>query len=146
MDSSNYHLSASSISDYNCIRSNVIESSRGVIIYVKDYLPANIRKILTDQEFLESVWFDIELDSQNKYPFVGIYRSPNSSTENTIHLFSLLDTVCNENYNHKVILGDFNFPGINWSLWTTSCYENQVEFQFLECVRDNFRSTYNSSH
>ena len=94
---------------YNCFRSNVNKSSRGVIIYAKDYLPTNIRKDLTDHEFLENVWVDLEFDSQNKYLFGGIYRSPYSSTENTFHLFRLPDTVFNENYTHKVILGISTF-------------------------------------
>ena len=55
IDSSSIFLSEVSISGYKSFSSNVCESSRGVIIYVKQYLPASLRMDLTNHNFLESV-------------------------------------------------------------------------------------------
>lgn len=37
-----------------------------------------------------------------------------------------------------MLVGDFNFPSIDWSDWTTSESNNHVSFKFIECLRDNF--------
>ena len=39
---------------------------------------------------------------------------------------------------HKIIIGNFNFPEINWINWVTNTSENHCSFRFLECIRDNF--------
>lgn len=138
MNSCNIFPSELSIVGYNCFRSNVSKSTRGVVIFVKNTISANLRKDLTDNEYLESVWVDIAIDSKNMFLLGGIYRSPNSSQDNTMKLFQLLNETCNEKYTHKIILGDFNFPDIDWNNWTTTVSENHVAFKFLECIRDNF--------
>ena len=43
-------------------------------------------------------------------------------------------------YNYTVILGDFNYPCIDWNEWTTLHNELHSEFQFIECLRDNYLS------
>ena len=42
------------------------------------------------------------------------------------------------NYLHKIIVGDFNFPEIDWSNWMTTTNENHNSFRFFECLRDNY--------
>ena len=37
-----------------------------------------------------------------------------------------------------IIVGDFNFPGIDWSDWTTVHSENHISYKFIELLRDNF--------
>ena len=39
-----------------------------------------------------------------------------------------------------VIVGDFNFPGIDWNNWSMEHNENHITFKFLELLRDNFMS------
>ena len=41
-------------------------------------------------------------------------------------------------YTSTVILGDFNFPEIDWNTWAVSKNENHPAFHFIECIRDNF--------
>ncbi|WAR26475.1 hypothetical protein MAR_012179, partial [Mya arenaria] len=41
-------------------------------------------------------------------------------------------------FDHLVILGDFNFPEIDWSTWTVHRNETHPAFSFVECLRDNF--------
>jgi hypothetical protein len=33
-------------------------------------------------------------------------------------------------------MGDFNFKKINWNTWSTSFPETQIDFKFMEKVRD----------
>ena len=37
-----------------------------------------------------------------------------------------------------LIAGDFNMKHINWSYYTTIHSETHHEFEFIECLRDNF--------
>ena len=41
-------------------------------------------------------------------------------------------------YSHKLIMGDFNFPEINWSDSSTSVSEAHISSRFLENVRDSY--------
>ena len=41
-------------------------------------------------------------------------------------------------YEHTVIVGDFNFPEINWESWTVNSSETHPAFKLIECLRDNF--------
>ncbi|WAR24441.1 hypothetical protein MAR_038110, partial [Mya arenaria] len=45
---------------------------------------------------------------------------------------------CSLTFDHLVILGDFNFPEIDWSTWTVHRNETHPAFSFVECLRDNF--------
>ena len=82
------------ITGYICFRSNVMKSSRGVVIYVKDIISAERRDNLSDSNFLESVWVDVNINKQDKILIGGIYRSPNSEHDNTQILFDLINSAC----------------------------------------------------
>ena len=114
-----------------------MKSSRGVVIYVKDIISAERINNLSDSNFLESVWVDVNINKQDKILIGGIYRSPNSEHDNTQILFDLINSACQEKCKQKIIVGDFNFPEIDWSNWMTTTNENHNSFRFLECLRDN---------
>ena len=42
--------------------------------------------------------------------------------------------------DYTMILGDFNFPTIDWENWSTPHSVMHREFKFIECLRDNFLS------
>ena len=53
----------------------------------------------------------------------AIYRSPSSGTENSLRLNQLISTAIGLNFSYTVILGDFKYPNIDWTEWTTNHYE-----------------------
>ena len=125
------------ISGYNSFSSNVQKSSKGVVIYIKDSFSAKINKEMTNSQ--ESVW--VELDNKKDKLLIGgvnVYKSPNSSDENVKNLFQLLDSVGTVNFKKLLIIGDCNYPLIDWSNWTTTTSETHNTFKFLECLRDNY--------
>jgi len=74
----------------------------------------------------------------NKSIFIGIiYRSPNSVTENDLKLFELINTTCLDNRNKLLLVGDFNWPNIEWPTWLSP---NSLgpETKFLDTLRKNF--------
>ena len=57
------------------------------------------------------------------------------------NLRALIREAASKSYSHVLMMGDFNYPDINWKNWTTKSEntDNQ-EFKFIECIRDNFLS------
>ena len=72
----------------------------------------------------------------------AIYRSPNSNVANSRQLIELINTAVGLKYDYTVLVGDFNYPNINWKDWTTPFNHTHPEFQFIECLRDNFMNQY----
>ena len=76
--------------------------------------------------------------NKNENAIVGlIYRSPsNNATEQHEKLRSLISEVTNLKYTHQLIMGDFNYPLINWE--TMSAENDKSEEQkFVDCIEDN---------
>jgi hypothetical protein len=47
--------------------------------------------------------------------YVLVYRSPsNRTSENSDNLCSLISEATNKGYSHILIMGDFNYPDIDW--------------------------------
>ena len=57
----------------------------------------------------------IPLHQGDKLILCAIYRSPNSEDINNDKMYELLEEIQSIRSSHKLILGDFNFPGIYWS-------------------------------
>ena len=72
----------------------------------------------------------------------AIYRSPNSNVANSRQLIELISRAVGLKYDYTVLVGDFNYPNINWKDWTTPFNHTHPEFQFIECLRDNFMNQY----
>ena len=61
-----------------------------------------------------------------------IYRSPNSSYENTQQMYTLLMNDYISKYRKICIVGDFNYPSIKWNGEWTGPQDNEL----IECIRD----------
>ena len=108
--------------------------SRGVVLYIRDGVLAE--ECHVHSNFKESVWVSIKLQGNDKLLIGCIYKSPNCDVDNLNELNSLISKVTKIGYSHILIMGDFNFPKINWS--SLSCNGDEASSNFLECVRDNF--------
>ena len=129
-----------SIEGFSLYISKVEEKSRGVGIYVNETLSSTECSVLNNCNFKESCWYEIILKNNDKLLIGAIYRSPSSGTANNLKLNQMISTAVGLNHSYLVVLGDFNYPGINWTDWTTIHNESHSEFLFIECLRDNFLS------
>ena len=51
----------------------------------------------------------------------------------------LIREAVSKTYSHVLLMGDFNYPDIDWFNWTTkSDKPESQEFKFIECIRDSF--------
>ena len=110
---------------------------RGTVIYVKKELIA-CKIEPTINSFKESVWVEMKLEGNDKLVIGCVYRSPNNDRENVNKLLDLMTYICSMRVSHILIVGDFNFRNIDWSISTTSNGENHIEYLFLEGVKDLF--------
>jgi len=94
-------------------------------------------QIFPDIGFNECVILELEDVSHHKMNIATIYRSPSSTTENDKKIIEYIDILCARNGN-KLIMGDFNWPNINWNTWETS---SNIEGKFVDCVRKFFLNT-----
>ena len=81
----------------------------------------------------ESVWCKISTGANSSDDlYVGaVYRSPNADVAEIDDLFSVIKCVSSK---HVVIMGDLNYPGINWN--NLEC--DDTGNQFLNIVQDAF--------
>ena len=91
------------------------ENGRGVVIYVRDDLQAEVASDneLTRSNFRESVWIDLK-GKNHQLLFGCIYRSPNSEDTNTTALIKLIEDLATKG-RHFITVGDFNYSSIKWN-------------------------------
>ena len=127
------------IKGYDMFYSNINpKDGRGVLVYAKTELEAT--PVIFHEEFRESVWISVPVGSGSKDKMlIGcVYRSPNSSEVNNDNLLRLINDANNTSFSSVLILGDFNFPHIDWELEQTSTGGTCATSKFLETVKDNF--------
>ena len=102
----------------------------GVILYVKNTL-LSTECVDLNNLCNESIWCKIITDN-NIETFVGVvYKSPNASRNEVNSILSMLRSVAN---THILVMGDFNYPGIDWDMLTS----DSLGEEFLDLVQDNF--------
>lgn len=118
------------------------DKGRGIIILAHNSIKHLVVKIEPMTEFDESCIVEIRLCEKDLLVFGCLYRSPtrsDSSDANNRNLNELVKAIASEKkYTHKCLVGDFNFPTINWENWTTPHSEESKEEQFLDALRDAF--------
>ena len=67
-----------------------------------------------------------------------IYRSPSSDSDNNQNLKELLRCVTDTGVCDIIIVGDFNYPNIDWNSHIATDSEHSESDQFIECTRNCF--------
>ena len=62
------------------------------------------------------------------------YRSPNSSDENNAKLLEVLSNVTELKYSHVTIMGDLNYPDVDWSDNISHSGLNHPATTFIETI------------
>jgi len=125
---------------YKTYTNDFQDINRGIIIYVKSSFKCD--QVIYNNFFSEYLIIKIHSeDIQNKFVIGCVYRSPSSSPENDDCLQELINSLFSFNNNNcrnnTVVIGDFNYPSIDWDRWV--CVENKSSSsKFLETLMDNF--------
>ena len=70
------------VKGFVCFTGQVKEHYRGVAIYVREDIKADYCYTLSNNDFKESVWCEIRLNSKDRLLIGGIYKSPNCNSVN----------------------------------------------------------------
>lgn len=125
------------VGNYDIFSKNIDEErGRGLLLYVDKALKAKEVKLRAC--FEENLFIRIELTDSDSLVVCLFYRSPTSVAP----IEQLRDTLCeitNMNFSHVLVMGDFNFPNINWDNMTTNTQNiNADDYKFVEYVQDNY--------
>uniref|UniRef100_K7F1R0 Endonuclease/exonuclease/phosphatase domain-containing protein n=1 Tax=Pelodiscus sinensis TaxID=13735 RepID=K7F1R0_PELSI len=106
----------------------------GVALYVKDNVESNEIKILSESTCsIESLWIEIPC-SNNKKLAVGIYyRPPDQDSDTDIEMLREIREATK--IKNSIIMGDFNYPHIDWIHVTSG---REPEIKFLNGLNDCF--------
>ena len=115
-------------------------NGRGLCLFVKQYIDFN-QLYDYDKYFKTSLFINIK-NSQCKLTLGVIYRSPNTPHDDNVKMIEMLNDISSKHIslnNKLIIMGDFNFPGIDWELECTN-HNNElnIENKFLSCIQQNF--------
>ena len=79
---------------------------------------------------------DFRAPSLRQWDF--LYRSPNSSNENNEKLLNVMSKIEEMRGRNILLMGDFNFPEIDWELEMSSVGEERWPTKFLNATKDAF--------
>jgi len=107
----------------------------GLLLYVKEKWQATCCTELSEHGFVQSLWCSIKVKSGKL--LVGLcYRSPSSGSENDKLLELLTEVLRKGGYSNILIMGDFNYPAIDYLHNSVSATPNSVAAKFLETTQD----------
>ena len=110
------------------------QSCRGIVAYYKEEL--HISEVTLCTPFKEALCIKLALTNKTMN-LLSVYRSPNSSGANNDLLIQLLEEFILLRGEH-VIIGDFNFPDINWNTFSCNGSAEKIENKFLNFLNDSF--------
>ena len=96
----------------------------GVFIAVQKSIPS---KLIPSPDSLEVVAVEIQLP--NPIVLCAVYLPPSASASSVSSTLHFLSTIVNQ-YN-AILLGDFNFPDINWSTISSSTLSGSLFCEFV---------------
>ena len=115
-----------------------VKNNRGTILFARSDLDVMLHDRLNNSSSKEACWCIVGLNKTEKLLIGLVYRSPNSTEENNVLLNNMMSSLNDENFGRIVVMGDFNYRDIDWSLWTSGAPEDHSSHGFIEAVRDSF--------
>jgi len=105
-------------------------------LYINSSIRACIVEDLMKKEFEESLWCSLQLDRERL--LIGLcYRSPGSTASNDAKLVELLESaVLCTRVDHVLIMGDFNYPEINYVDGSVSAGETNPATLFFNKTQE----------
>ena len=106
----------------------------GIFLYVSDSLQPRERSDLKGDNRVESVWVEITADKGKKVRLGAFYRPPLRIGQADIDR-SMMEEISRGVNGATIILGDFNYPDINW---TEGECQNANSRKFMEECESSF--------
>ncbi|VDI14274.1 Hypothetical predicted protein [Mytilus galloprovincialis] len=127
------------VGNYKMYEKNLeTDEGRGLLLYIDSNLEST--EVNMEAQFQENIFIKIKLNQNDKLLIGLIYRSPSNNTkEYNDKLTELISEATQKGFSHILIMGDFNYPAIDWEIWNTKGdNENSIENRFLDSIQENF--------
>lgn len=126
-----------SIDGYEMLEKNVINAGegRGLLLYIRrnmSFIEINLK-----HQYCEYICLEVK-GVNDTILIASVYRSPSSDVIENDKLLEVMQEFNNHQAKHKLFMGDFNLPNINWENCTTTAGSNSLEYKFIETTRDCF--------
>ena len=114
------------------------DNRRGLLLCINKELNEN--EVQMESNFEENLFVQIRLNNNDKLLIDIIYRSPSErSIEHTSRLRELLVEASNKGFIHILIMGDLNYPDIDWVSYNSRGDKtDSPEYKFVDTVQDCF--------
>jgi len=122
------------IAGYNLYRKDRQERGGGLALYIKDDLKS--LRVLETVAYDETIWCKVGDEGL----LVGLfYRSPASEANDNILLLQALDDAAQYvQQRHMLIMGDFNYPAINYTDYYVNSGPDTDAYKFFQKTQDLF--------
>ena len=115
---------------------NTRNTGGGVLLYAKYNLDAE--QFVPQTKFPEHVWCKVKSEDGIELLIGVCYNSNNGKIfGNDMHLL-LRQLLCEVSQYHVLIMGDFNYPDIDWETIAATDRASIDAKLFVECLMDNF--------
>ena len=113
------------------------KNGRGICLHIKHELKPTMISI--EDSFSECVFVKCKLANNESLVLGTVYRSPSIKDESMNNkLNKTIMEIAALKADHLVIVGDFNFPEIDWKLEKSKAGENHGATKFLEMTKDAY--------
>ena len=103
------------LNEFECYSS--LFGRRGVLLYIHKSMEA--LEITSEKEqYKDSIWCIVILNKNDKLLVGCVYRSPSSTADEDECLNRVIREASEYKASHKLIIGDFNHPEIDWHIQT----------------------------
>ena len=113
---------------------------RGIAVFISNQIDAN-ETVIAGTDFSEQIWLEISLQDEDSLLLGCIYRSPSGSqpeqNESTSGLGRLLSLAAARKPTHLVIMGDFNYPDIDWKNGLSTAGPQHHSHDFIRATQDS---------
>ena len=110
-------------------------NTRGCCQYIHKSLHAV--QVLYQTSHKDAVVCKVKLLNTDELIIATMYRSPSNTREENVQVNKLLTELADQKPSHLLIVGDFNYPGIDWEGGETGIDNpNNMTNMFIESVRD----------
>lgn len=110
---------------------------RGVAMYIVENI-SDVEEVEIESDISEAIGVCIKLANTKKLLIVGVYRSPSANGyESTQEICTLLEEISKLDFDHILIVGDFNYPEIDWERNLSRAGPNHFSSEFLQATQEN---------
>ena len=74
--------------------------------------------------------------------FTCVYRSPSEHSDKNGKLNDVIRKLCCKEYSPKLVVGDFNYPQIDWDVYSNQSTTEDDRRRFIDCVPDCYLYQY----